>query len=179
MKNIYVVLAMTGTYASRFINFFNRAEYVHVSISLDENFQEMYSFSRIYTPFIVPAGFVHENFNKGVYASHQNGACRIYELSITEEEYQSLQEGLYKFKRNPKEYTYNYVGLPFMLMNVPWKREHHYTCSQFVAWMLQEHSGIIDFEKSYSLVKPQDFMKALKPYETYKGTIYNYVATCQ
>ena len=98
MKNIYVVLAMTGTYASRFINFFNRAEYVHVSISLDENFQEMYSFSRIYTPFIVPAGFVHENFNKGVYASHQNGACRIYELSITEEEYQSLQEGLYKFK---------------------------------------------------------------------------------
>lgn len=179
MKSIYVVLAMTGTYASRFINFFNRAEYVHVSISLDEHFQEMYSFSRIYTPFIVPAGFVHEDFHKGVYASHQNGACRIYELKVTEDKYQMLKQGLDQFKKNPKNYTYNYIGLPFMLANVPWKRKHHYTCSQFVAWMLQEQSQIVNFRKSYSLVKPQDFMEVLERYEIYKGTICKYAATCQ
>lgn len=176
MKEIYVVLAMTGTYASRFINFFNRADYVHVSISLDGKFEEMYSFSRIYTPFIVPAGFVHENFNKGVYARHQNGACRIYTLQVTDEQFNSLTKGMEKFKKDPKHYTYNYIGLPFMLANVAWKRKRKYTCSQFVAWLLQEQSGVVSFGKSYSLVKPQDFMRALSAFETYRGTICQYAA---
>lgn len=174
MKKIYVVLAMTGTYASRFINFFNRADYVHVSISLDAQFKEMYSFSRIYTPFIVPAGFVHESFSHGVYAKHQEGECRVYEITVTNGQYYLLTRELERFKRNPKNFTYNYVGLPFMLFNVSWERKRHYTCSQWVAYLLQERAGIIDFGKPYSLVKPQDFMKSLHTFESYKGTIHNY-----
>ena len=60
---IYIVLSHTGTVLSRLIKTFTRAEYSHVSISLDKNLEKMYSFGRInpYNPFY--AGFVHEKIH--------------------------------------------------------------------------------------------------------------------
>ena len=54
MKKIYIVLTYTGTILSRLVKYYTKKEYSHVSISLDENLEEMYSFGRLnaYIPFI-------------------------------------------------------------------------------------------------------------------------------
>ena len=60
LRKIYIVLSFTGTILSRIVRFYTRKEYSHVSIALDENLDEMYSFGRLnpYNAFI--GGFVHE-----------------------------------------------------------------------------------------------------------------------
>ena len=52
------------TILSRIVKCYTRKEYSHVSIALDENLEEMYSFGRInpYVAFI--GGFVHEQIDK-------------------------------------------------------------------------------------------------------------------
>ena len=67
MSKIYVVLTYTGTVLSRFVKLFTKGEYSHVSISLDENLEEMYSFGRInpYIPFW--GGFVQESPHYGTF----------------------------------------------------------------------------------------------------------------
>ena len=47
MKKVYIVLTNTGTFLSRIVNVYTRKEFSHVSISLDENLNYMYSFGRL------------------------------------------------------------------------------------------------------------------------------------
>lgn len=58
MKEVYIVLTYSGTALSTLIKKFTKDEFAHVSIALDENLEEMYSFGRLnpYNPF--NAGFV-------------------------------------------------------------------------------------------------------------------------
>ena len=60
MKKIYIVLTHSGTALSKIIKGFTKDEFSHVSISLDKELNEMYSFGRLnpYNPFW--GGFVHE-----------------------------------------------------------------------------------------------------------------------
>lgn len=61
MRSIYIVLTFTGTVLATIIKEYTRREFAHVSISLDKELEEMYSFGRLnpYNPFI--GGFVHEH----------------------------------------------------------------------------------------------------------------------
>ena len=43
MKKIYIVITYTGTALSKIIKYYLRSEFSHVSISLDENLEEMYT----------------------------------------------------------------------------------------------------------------------------------------
>ena len=67
MKRIYLILTYSGTILSRIIKIYTRDEFAHVSISLDEELNQMYSFGRLnpYNPFI--GGFVHEGINIGTF----------------------------------------------------------------------------------------------------------------
>ena len=49
-------------------------------------------------------------------------------------------------------------GLIYNLLNKPVTTENRFLCSEFVYYILNE-SGIIDFNISRNLVKPQDFLK--------------------
>ena len=67
MKEIYIVLTHTGTVLSRIIKDYTQDEFSHVSISLDKELKEMYSFGRLnpYNPFW--GGFVQEGINFGTF----------------------------------------------------------------------------------------------------------------
>lgn len=60
MKKIYIVLTHTGTYLSRFIRFYTKATYSHVSLGLDRNLNELYSFGRKYPYIAIIGRFVRE-----------------------------------------------------------------------------------------------------------------------
>ena len=63
LRKIYIVLTYTGTILSRIVKFYTGKEYSHVSIALDENLEEMYSFGRLHPYVAFIGGFVHERIN--------------------------------------------------------------------------------------------------------------------
>lgn len=60
------------------------------------------------------------------------------------------------------------------LVNKPIKRKKAFFCSQFVATVLKE-CNIIDFEKSPSLVAPNDLQKVSKLEFIYEGELKAYL----
>lgn len=89
-KKIYIVLTYTGTILSRIIRVYTKAKYCHVSLALDEDLNEMYSFGRLnpYNPFI--GGFVHERINIGTFKRFKNTEALICSLELTDRQYKRL-----------------------------------------------------------------------------------------
>ena len=88
MKKIYIVLTYTGTWLAKIVKFYTKKEYSHVSISLDENLDEMYSFGRLnpYIPFI--GGFVQESPKYGTFKRFSKTKSVIYSLDVSDDTYE-------------------------------------------------------------------------------------------
>ncbi len=163
---------MSGTYFSKFLRVMTRKPYTHVSVSLKESIDLMYSFGRRSLIFPVRAGFVYETFDKGILAKY-NAYGEIFEVEVDETRYERLLEEIKKFEDNYKKYKYNFIGLPFMMAGKVLPRRYHFVCSQFIASLL-ENSGIHQFSKSWSLVRPMDFMEIEDMKLVYSGDLRTY-----
>ena len=58
MKSIYILLTRSTTICSRIVYMATRSEFTHAAISLDRNFDKLYTFGRKYKRLMLPAGFV-------------------------------------------------------------------------------------------------------------------------
>lgn len=164
----------TGTLFSKFLTLFSEEKYVHVSISLDKEFQKVYSFGRKNPRWILPAGFVNENLTL-ISTRYSNSVSRIYELEITEYQYNRLKKIIRNtFISNATKYRYNIKGLPMINFNLRYQRKYHYVCSQFCAKLLID-SGIYHFDKDYSLIKPKDLVELENLKLIYEGKIKDYI----
>lgn len=175
MKKIYIILTRTNTFLSRIISFVKNDEYTHASISLDESFEEMYSFGRKYTynPFI--GAFVKESFNKGIFGIHENLHGIIMEIQVTDKQYRAAKKMISKFIVNRSSYSYNYLGLVCGLFNKEVFFERSFLCSEFVYYILNS-STIVDLNMHRSLVRPQDLLN-LNGEIIYEGNLKN-INTC-
>ena len=102
MKKLYLIQSCTGTVLSNIIKGYTKNQYTHISISLDKELNDMYSFGRLnpYNPFW--GGFVHEYVDKGTFARFYNTDSAIWELEVTEEQYNKVCEKIKYFKKNKK-----------------------------------------------------------------------------
>ncbi len=172
-KYIYLVFSNTGTILSKCINYYTKDKYVHVSLSLDDSFEKMYSFGRIYpsNPFI--GGLVEENLKDGVYKRFQNSQCVIYKIEVSNKQHSLLIEELEKFLKDQKKYKYSLLGLIGVALQRPIKRPNRYFCSEFVSHLLIK-SNIYNSNKIPSLTKPSDLLDINHKEFIYEGLIYNY-----
>jgi len=155
---IYIIFTHTGTIVSKTIRLFTRNKYTHVSISLNRELYEMYSFGRkgIRTPLI--GGFTTVGKNKGIYKKYNKTICKIYELTVDIPTYSNIENDLNRFILNQNELKYNFLGIFLILFRYPIKRNGHYFCSQFVAEIL-DLNQIIKFDKHHALIRPQEIEK--------------------
>ena len=88
MKKIYIILTHTGTILSTIIKYYTKDEFSHVSIALDADLEEMYSFGRLhpYNPFL--GSFVHESIKKGTFKRFKNTKAKVYSLFVTDDQYE-------------------------------------------------------------------------------------------
>ncbi len=173
MKDIYIILSYTGTYFSTFLRLVLREKYVHVSVSLDKNLKNVYSFGRKNPKRIFPNGFVKEDMEL-ITNFFQDASCQIYKLSITKKQLQQLRCELKKYKIHDSEYRYNIKGLIPIKFNKIYHRRHHFVCSQFVGKLFQD-SEIYQFNKDYSLIKPKDIIHIPSLELIYEGKIIDYL----
>ncbi len=157
-KKIYILISKTHTVPSRIIKLWTKEPYAHTSLALDIELREMYSFARkgIHNPF--NCGFIYENIETGIFGRDTDTTCVVFELSITEEQYENLQIELEKFKSNIKKFRYNYWGIVGVMANKAVERKYNFFCSQFVATVLQR-AGINIINKEPGLVRPEDFRR--------------------
>ena len=171
MKNIYIVLTYTGTVLSKIITGYTGDEFSHVSISLDENLQHMYSFGRLnpYNPFI--GGFVHEKTNKGTFKRFKNTRSKILEIPVEDNQYEFLKQNLKKFKIDRREYGFNVFGLLAVGFNKKIQGEKTFYCAEFVKYILEKSDIDMNLPE---LIKPDSFKNIQKSREIYEGLLKNY-----
>lgn len=171
MKKVYIVLTHTGTMLSRAIKKYTKYEFSHVSISLDKELKEMYSFGRLkpYNPFI--AGFIHEYINKGTFKRFYNTKARIYSLTITDEEYDNLQYNIRKIDLAREDYKFNILGLFAAGINKKIGKERSFYCAEFVKYVLEQSKISVELPE---IVTPEDFNKISQAEFVYEGLLRKY-----
>ena len=147
MKKIYIVMTQTGTLLSRVIKIYSGCKYAHVSLSLDKNLDEMYSFGRLnpYNPFW--GGFIHERVNSGTFKRFKKMEERI----------------------NP--YRFNILGLIGAGFNISVHMKDHFYCAEFIKYLLEAGGVKVSLPK---IVAPDDFMTIPNTKMIYMGKLSKY-----
>ncbi|HCT62998.1 MAG TPA: hypothetical protein DIC19_02755 [Erysipelotrichaceae bacterium] len=167
MNVIYILLTNTRSMLSRSIQLFTNDPYNHVSLVLNEDFTEIYSFGRLKKENPLIGGFVNE-FQTKIYDHFEKTNCLILSIDLTDFEYTELRNQIGRFKYHTTNFKYNIVGYAGFLVNYPIKRKKAYFCSQFVGELLQ-NSGIVYFDKPIELLKPNDFARISNTKKLYEG----------
>ena len=171
MKKIYIVLTYTGSVLSRMIKFYTKREYSHVSISLDDKLESMYSFGRFhaYNPFW--GGFVQESPKFGTFKRFKRSKTKIYSLEISNKDYDVIKGIIEDFNSKKNVYRFNMLGLMGVMFNYRVKRENHYYCAEFVKYCFDNTSLKIDIP---DIVRVEDFEKIKGTKEVYTGYLNEY-----
>ena len=171
LKKIYIVLTYTGTYISRIVKLYTKKEYSHVSISLDKNLEQMYSFGRIFPITPIVAGFVQESPKFGTLKRFKNTEAKILSLEVSDEDYKTIQKTIDGFKKNRKKYGFNTLGMIAVMGHRRVKRRKHFYCAEFVKYVLDQTSLQLNLPE---IVIPNDFQKIDGLEVVYTGRLSEY-----
>lgn len=169
-REIYILLIRTQSLLSRVIHIATKEEYTHVSIGMESDCTQFYSFARRYTNLPLPAGFVQESIDSGMMAKSKTAPCALYRMTIPASSYYTLRRKLKKMLPKQKRFQYSVLGTFLCFFGIAYKRENKYFCSQFVAEALNE-AGVLELTKSPALYHPVDFIGLPQVQLCYKGTL--------
>lgn len=173
MKKIYIVLTYTGTWLSKLIRILTRHEFAHVSISLDETLQAMFSFGRKKVNNPIIGGFVRERINQGIYKKFKDTQSEIYELEISEEGYEHIEDIIQHMLKYKEKYNFNIIGLVFAGLHKKIEFKYSFYCAEFVKYILE--NGKVDLSYLPEPIRPIDFQNLRNAKLVYKGKLRDYM----
>lgn len=168
-KSIYILLTRTSSILSRVIHRMTRAAYTHAALVMDEDFKEIYSFTRRDPRYILPAGLARENLRKGLYRARKDPPCRVYRLRVTEEEYERIRRRVQAMYAERENYHYNYLGVAANYFGRQHSSPKRYFCSEFVATMVK--TGGHETAVVPARMRPMDFTRMPELEPVYQGSI--------
>ena len=170
MKTIYILLTKSTTICSKVVYMATKSEYTHAAISLDKNFDRLYTFSRRHKRLLLPAGFVVESAYEGLMGDSNDMNCAVYEIEISDKSYEKLLRLFRHMDYHKEKYRYSVLGLPMCFFKRRFERKGYYFCSQFVYDALTR-SGAVEKNAESSLFRPMDFRELPETKEIFKGNI--------
>ena len=168
MKKIYVLLTKTGTVPSKIIGKLSRARFSHASLSIDNEFTDMFSFGRKGMK-VFPGGFAKENLRTRVLKKYENCPCEVISMEVTDENYEKIKNKACYFSDNKDLFGYSYIGIFACWCRIKLKFKNRYFCSQCVSEILK--AGNVQLPYDPLLMRPMDFMKIKDIKKEYLGTI--------
>ena len=172
---VYIMLSMSGTLFSRFLKYMsNGSEFVHVSLTFDPNIRYLHSMGRKHALTPWNAGYVREDPQKGLFRVF-NPYCEILEVTLEEEQYTALSEWLEYVSENKELWKYNFLGLLYLYFNKPHRVNPRFTCTEFVAWSLNQAGVTINPGKDISLIVPEDYYYIEGAKSIYRGRLHDLV----
>lgn len=157
MAHIYIAFVDTPGIFAVLIQKFLKQRYVHVVISGDKMLDDAYSVGRRNPAIPLLAGFEKEEKGK-ILNTFPMASYRICALDCTVEQKQKIMERLHNDYDRRFHIHYAVCSLPFIVMGIPFYLKNQYTCSSYIAKLLQEN-GIIVSKKHFSIVTPKDFFE--------------------
>lgn len=163
-RYVYIVFSATPYKIGKLIRQVTKERYNHVSLALDRELENMYSFARRYyhTPFY--GGFVRESRAR----YHLNGIpsqVKICRIPVSEEDYTELAQRLETMYARREEFLYNHISV----LTIPFRRLVHLKdaaiCTEFVAGQLQELGMAVDARKYYSVGALEKLLDVQAVYE--------------
>ncbi len=172
-RYIYLVGSQTGSMLSRILKMITGAKYNHISLSLSNDLQTMYSFGRLwaYNPFW--GGFVQESVQYGTFRRFSNTEAVVAAVPVEEERYQQMKCYLDRMYSHRKEYHYNFIGLVLAGVKLQYCPKNTYYCSEFVRDMLIQFE-LADAGQFEPIVQPVDLLEEFQEYIVYSGKLVNY-----
>ena len=173
MKKIYIILTHTGTVLSTIIRYWTKDEFSHVSIALDADLEEMYSFGRLnpYNPFL--GSFVHEHINKGTFKRFNKTKTEVYSLFVTDEQYEKAKKTIEYFNNNKQKYKFNIIGLACVSINKKVMRKNSFYCAEFVKHILKV-MGVTEVNQLPKIIRPENFKQLQGLRLEYEGLLKKY-----
>lgn len=157
MKTIYILLTRSSTFVSRTVYLLTGAPYTHVSIAFEDTLFPLYSSSRKNGRTLFPAGPCTERLAYGYYLRHRSIPCAVYCFSVEDAVYMRALQEAQQIIACAHIYHFSILGLLSCRLNIPWRRRHHFFCSQLVGEILLR-SGALALPKPPSLMRPVDYM---------------------
>lgn len=163
--NIYFIFSATPYRMGKFIRKLTGESYNHISISLDEELTQMYSFARrfYHTPFY--GGFVKETLSR-YHVNSITANIHVCRLQVTAKQYHSLSQLFSQMIQNEKHYSYNHLSALFSIFQHRVKVQDAYTCVEFCVHILQRLGFPVDTNKYCSI---GNLEQLLRPYAVYTG----------
>ena len=101
---------------------------------------------------------------------NQHIPCALYKLTVKKEIYYKAKFILDSILNHSQDYKYNLMGLILCKLEVPYRRNHYYFCSEFVSEILA-YSQAIELPKLPCLMKPSDYLLFEELECLYQGNI--------
>lgn len=165
-KKLYVLFTQYPGRDAKLLMWRTKFPYTHASVGLEEDMDTFYTF--------ISKGFLVEKITRYEKPDRPSFPCALYEIDVSEETYNRVKEKVLSFKENKANLKYSTLGLVGSFIGIPFKRENHYFCSQFVAEILQE-CGIVKLKKRSSLYLAKDISKLEELKLVFEGTHLSYV----
>ena len=146
-KKLYILLTRFPDNGTKVLEAITGCYYAHASIGLEEDPNIFYSF--------VCKGFIVEEITRYLKPGREPFPCQVYELEVSERAYQRVKKLLMHFVQKKRTMRYTRFGLVLSVLRIPYKRRHHYFCSQFVAEILTR-SRAVRMKKNSALYLPSD-----------------------
>ena len=165
MKDIYVVFSSTPYKIGKFIRFFTKEEYNHVSIMFDENMLEAYSFGRKYidTPFW--GGIIKDSISRYKYKNALADIC-VCRVAVDDEKYFKAFETAKNMYENKDLFVYNLFSAGVSIFRKRLFIHNAYTCVEFCVYILSLIFDNIDKDGFYTV---GELCEEFTEYSVYKG----------
>lgn len=169
-KEIYIIITNTPSVVSGIISVFTHTPYNHVSVSLDAELEQMFSFGRRYKYFPWIGGFVRESPHFGTLGRFPETEAIVLRMTVDASTYAELSENLTDMLEHKYTYRYDTLGLLAAIFGKSIKRENYYYCSEFVRELLVKF-GLEPVESFEEIVRPMDFLTLPNTSEIYRGRL--------
>ena len=172
MAEIYIAFVDTPGFFAGIIRNVIRQKYIHVALSLDPYLEDTYSIGRRHPSIPLIAGFEKEDKYK-ILRAFPDADYMVCSVKCTAEQKKYIEEKLNEAMEQRFHYHYAVIGLPFILMNIPFYQKNHYTCSSYLAKLLED-AGVCKWNKHFSLVTPKDFYEYEGKKKIFEGSLYEF-----
>ena len=153
MNKVTILLSKYNDPFSKLIAL-SSGEYTHISISLDPEEKEFYSFNL--------KGFIKENWENKKSKYLLPNRLRFY-IYPDDEAFEKLRGEIELFEKRKGEIKYSVFGTLLGMARIPHSFKKEYFCSRFVAEVLTK-SGAVKLKKKSSQYLPMHIIKELKPH---------------
>lgn len=173
MNRLYVIISCTNTKMGWCIRKALNEPYNHVSVALDRELSNIYSFARrkYYTPFV--GGMVRESVNILTYNKSKNTDVKIYALEISKENYDAITQQISSMYQERNKYYYNYLGALKLFIKYSGQTTRAYTCLEFAMEILKSAGIKVSYDEMRKMT-PGKLTQLLHNKLVYEGNLLNY-----